>query len=144
MGDLVLPLIPSTPPLLPFLAFRFSSLVILLFALLKSGLPNPQITSWLTQASGKYARIFETIEDQNNANAVTTWSRGQGTQSLPTYAGINEVSYSGDWVYIRSTGLGTHIMGPWYLNAAKTDLFPNYPANRAVLYRIHEALPFHE
>ena len=53
-----------------------------------------------------------------------------------TYAGINEVSYSGDWVYIRSTGLGTHIMGPWYLNAAKTDLFPNYPANRAVLYRI--------
>jgi hypothetical protein len=27
-------------------------------------------------------------------------------------------------------------MGPWYLNAAKTQFFPNYPANARVLYRI--------
>jgi arylsulfatase A-like enzyme len=97
---------------------------------------DPQVTSWFTEATGKYARIFETLDDQNNGNAVTTWSRGQGTQSLPTYAGVNEVSYSSDWVYIRTTGLGSHIMGPWYNNTAKTNLFPNYPANRAVIYRI--------
>lgn len=97
---------------------------------------DPKITSWFTEATGKYARIFETLTDQNNGNDVTTWSRGQGSQTLPTYAGIHEISYSDDWVYIRSTGLGSHIMGPWYLNEAKTNLFPNYPANRAVLYQI--------
>jgi hypothetical protein len=39
-------------------------------------------------------------------------------------------------VYIRSTGLASYIMGPWYLNAAKTNLFPNYPANTATIYRL--------
>jgi len=97
---------------------------------------DPQITSWYTEASGKYARIFETLADETAGNAVTTWNRGQGTQSLPTYVGIHEVSYSNEWVYIRTTGLGAHTMGPWYLNAAKTNLFPNYPGNQASLYRI--------
>ncbi|MAS65133.1 MAG: hypothetical protein CL815_07930, partial [Coraliomargarita sp.] len=96
---------------------------------------DPQVTSWYTENSGQYARIYETISDQNSGNAVTTWTRGQGTQSSPTYAGIHEVSYSNDWVYIRTTNLASYIMGPWYLNADKTNLFPNYPANRAVLYQ---------
>jgi hypothetical protein len=36
---------------------------------------------------------------------------------------------------VHSTGLASHVMGPWYLNAAKTNLFPNYPANQAVKWR---------
>ncbi len=100
---------------------------------------DPRFASWFTDHSGAYARIYETVADETAGNSVTTWSRGQGVQSLPTYAGVNEVSYTDDWVYIRTTGLGSHIMGPWYLNAAKTNLFPNYPANRAVLYRIPRA-----
>lgn len=97
---------------------------------------DPRISSWFTEHTGLYARIYETTADEAAQNAVTTWSRGAGTQALPTYAGVHEVSYSNDWVYIRTTGLGSHIMGPWYLNAAKTNLFPNYPANQAALYRI--------
>ena len=100
---------------------------------------DPQLNSWYTESSGSYARLFETLADQNTSNAVTSWSRGQGSQILPTYAGIHEISYSTDWVYFRSTGLGSHIMGPWYLNVAKTNLFPNYPANRSVHYRIPRA-----
>ena len=96
---------------------------------------SPIVHSWYTEQNAKYARIYETTEDETQKNAVTTWSRGQGTQSQPTYSGIHEVSYSEDWVYIRTTGLGHHIMGPWYLNTAKTNLFPSYPANQAVLYR---------
>ena len=96
---------------------------------------DPQVSSWYTENSGQYARIYETLSDQNSGNAVSTWSRGQGTQTLPTYAGIHEVSYSNDWVYIRTTNLASYIMGPWYLDVAKSNLFPNYPANRAVLYR---------
>lgn len=105
------------------------------------GLPRllsaePLLDSWHTSASGRYARIFETLEDETAGNSVTTWSRGQGTQSLPTYGGIHEISYDESWIYIRSTGLATHVMGPWYLNEAKTNLFPTYPANRAFVYRL--------
>ena len=87
---------------------------------------DPQISSWYTAASGQYARIYETIDDQNSKNAVSVWSRGQGNQSLPTYAGVHEVSYSNDWVYIRSSNLASYVMGPWYLDTAKSNIFPNY------------------
>ena len=97
---------------------------------------DPRTDSWFTQNSGKYARLYPTVADETAGNSVTTWSRGQGTQSLPVYAGIREILSSSNWVYIRSSGLASYVMGPWYLNAAKTQLFPNYPANQHVLYRI--------
>jgi hypothetical protein len=49
---------------------------------------------------------------------------------------VQEVYSSSNWVYIRSTGLGSHVMGPWYLNAAHTTAFPNYPVNQKALWRI--------
>ena len=97
---------------------------------------DPRISSWFTADSGSYARIFETTADETAGNAVTTWDRGQGVQAKSTYAGIHEISSSANWVYLRSTGLASHPMGPWYLNEAKTNLFPNYPANTGVIYRI--------
>jgi arylsulfatase A-like enzyme len=97
---------------------------------------DPRISSWYTEGSGRYARLFPTLTEEAAGTPVTTWSRGQGTQTLPTYAGIHEVCYSNDWVYVRASGLGSHIMGPWYGNEAQTNLFPNYPANRGVLYRV--------
>ncbi|MFT4548656.1 MAG: arylsulfatase A-like enzyme [Verrucomicrobiales bacterium] len=111
-----------------------------LFALLASGTiasADPLIHSWYTDGTGKYARIYETTATATAGPgaAVTTWDRGEGNQAQPTYVGVNEVSYTETDVYVRSTGLGSHIMGPWYLNVAKTNLFPNYPANLAVIYR---------
>ena len=101
-----------------------------------SGVPNvPLITSWHTANSGEYARIYPTLADQTSQTSVTTWSRGTGTQSTPAYSDVHQVDYSTSWVYIHSTGLASHIMGPWYLNAAKTNLFPNYPSNTAVKWR---------
>ncbi len=97
---------------------------------------DPYVDSWFTQNSGKYARIFQTVADESAGNTVTTWSRGQGTQALPVYAGVREISSSSNWVYIRTSGLASYVMGPWYLNAAKTQLFPNYPANQHVIYRV--------
>lgn len=107
-----------------------------LFSSSALALADPQLSSWFTAKSGQYARIFTDTAAETAGTPVTTWSRGQGIQAQPTYAGIHEVSYSASWVYIRSTGLAGHVMGPWYLNAAKTNLFPNYPGNMAVLYRI--------
>lgn len=97
---------------------------------------NPQLTSWFTNNSAQYARIYPTKAAETAGSKSTTWSRGMGTQTNPVYADINEIRYSTNWVYIRTSGLASHVMGPWYLNAAKTNLFPNYPSNTAVLYRI--------
>lgn len=96
----------------------------------------PLVDSWLTTYSGKYARIYATTADQNSGNAVSTWSRGSLSQSSPAYSGVQEIYSSPNWVYIRTTGLGAHVMGPWYLNAGKTMLFPNVPVNTKTFYRI--------
>ncbi|MFT5122912.1 MAG: arylsulfatase A-like enzyme [Verrucomicrobiales bacterium] len=96
---------------------------------------SPLVTSWFTARSGQYARIYVDTVAETAGDAVTTWSRGQGVQALPTYAGVHEVCYDATDVYIRTSGLGFHVMGPWYLNAQRTNLFPNYPSNQAVLYR---------
>ncbi|MDF1860342.1 MAG: sulfatase-like hydrolase/transferase [Verrucomicrobiales bacterium] len=106
-----------------------------LFLSANSSLAEPVVTSWFTDHSGKYARIYETLEDQSQQTPTTTWNRGAGVQALPTYAGVHEISYTATDVYIRTTGLGFHIMGPWYGNEEKTNLFPNYPANRAAIFR---------
>lgn len=97
--------------------------------------PNiPLLTSWFTRNSGEYARLYESAAAMALGQSVTTWSRGSGVQSLPTYAGVHQVEFSADWVYIQSTGLPSHTMGPWYLNAAK-DPFPNFPSNTATIFR---------
>ena len=117
------------------------SLLALIGSLAVAGQPGfisaePQLTSWFTELSGRYARIYETNEDQDAKRSVTTWNRGAGVQALPTYAGVHEISYNANSIFIRSSGLGFHVMGPWYANEADTNLFVNYPANRAVVYRI--------
>ncbi len=102
---------------------------------------DPQLTSWFTVNSGKYARIYQSTANETTGPTATstTWSRGTGTQTNPAYADVNEINYSANWVYIRTTGLASHIMGPWYLDAAKTQNFPNFPSNTAVVYRIPRA-----
>ncbi len=108
----------------------------LLFALtMNLRAADPLVDSWFTAYSGKYARIYTTDANKTNGVAVSTWSNGSQTQSLPAYAGVQEIYSSSNWVYIRSTGLGAHVMGPWYLNAAHTMAFPNYPVNQKTLWR---------
>src|SRR5437764_2226039 len=97
---------------------------------------DPLIDSWFTTYSGKYARIYATDADKASGNAVSTWSRGSISQTVPAYCGIYFVGNSASWVYIRSSGLAGHVMGPWYLNAAHTQLFPNVPKFSGALYRI--------
>jgi hypothetical protein len=97
---------------------------------------DPRVDSWFIKYSAKYARVYATTADLNSGNAVTTWSRNSLNQSLPAYCGVQELYSSSSWTYLRTTGLGIHVMGPWYLNSAKTMLFPNLPVNQKALYRI--------
>jgi hypothetical protein len=109
----------------------------LAFASLGAGAQStdPLVTSWFTTNSGRYARIYETSADQTSGTTKTTWSRGTVTQSSPAYSGVQEISYSASWVYIRTTGLGFHNMGPWYLDSNKSQLFPNLPGNTGTIWR---------
>ncbi len=100
---------------------------------------DPLITSWLTTYSGKYARIYTTDATKNSGTASTAWTNGTTIQALPAYCGVQEVDSSATSVYIRSTGLGSHIMGPWYLDTNHTMLFPNYPTNQHVFYPLCRA-----
>lgn len=100
-------------------------------------LADPILSSWFTEHSGQYARIYETAADELALNPVTTWSHpnnGSG-QALPTYAGVHEIAHTNTDVYIRTSGLGFHIMGPWYQNEARTNIFPNYPGNTSAIFR---------
>lgn len=111
-------------------------LILTLLTALNSGFADPQLTSWFTSQSGKYARIYQTSAEQSAGDSLTTWSNSSFTQGLPAYSGVQEVDYSADWIYLRSTGLGFHTMGPWYLNAAKSSAFPNLPINTQTFTRI--------
>jgi hypothetical protein len=48
---------------------------------------------------------------------------------------VHQIDFSSNWVCIHTNWLGRHIMGPWYLNAARTSLFANYPSNNAATFR---------
>ncbi len=91
---------------------------------------DPRTDLWLTDATARYARIYTSSANRLSGNSVTTWSNGSQSQNLPAYCGVQAVLSSADWVYLRTTGLGSHAMGPWPAN------FPNLPANQHVLYRL--------
>lgn len=100
---------------------------------------DPLLDSWLTAYSGQYARIYEADSDRLNGITLTTWPRPgrtgvNGGQATPTYCGVHEVSFSSSWVYVKTTGLGSHVMGPWFVTG--TNLFQNMPKNLAATFRL--------
>jgi arylsulfatase A-like enzyme len=92
---------------------------------------NPITSSWFTDYSGQYARIYPTTADETANAAVTAWIHPNGGtgQDAPTYAGVSEISTTDTDLYIRTSGLAFHIMGPWY--GGNGNLFGNYPGNIA-------------
>jgi len=95
---------------------------------------DPQITSWFTADSSKFAQIYRTDAEKAAGQTETTWSNGRNVQSQPAYCGVQEVLSSANWVYVRSTGLGSQTMGPW-LNGR----FPNLPTDQHLIF----AMPRH-
>ena len=99
-------------------------------AAIAANVPDPYTSSWFTAYSGKYARVYTNNAMKLAGTALTTWSNGSQNQSSPAYAGVQEIYSSASWLYIRSSGLASHIMGPWQNGA-----FPNLPANQKSFWR---------
>ena len=102
-----------------------------LLAVMHAATAEPLLTTWNTALSGQYARIYTTKAEALAGTGLSTWTG----QTLPAYTDIQKVESSADWVYVNTTGLASHRMGPWFLNAAKTTLFPNLPRNQNVTNR---------
>ena len=98
-------------------------------ALAMNGLADPQITSWFTADSGKFAQIYRTDAEKFSGQTETTWSNGRNTQSQPAFCGVQEILSSSNWIYIRSTGLGSQVMGPW-----QNGRFPNLPTDQHFIF----------
>jgi len=100
----------------------------------------PVETQWQKVTGAEYARIYKTQADALTGSSVTTWAPSgavlNGTQATPAYAGIESVRVSGNWVYVKGSGLPHYAMGPWYFNTAKTQIFVNYPNKWDMLTRI--------
>jgi len=99
---------------------------------------DPQLTSWFTDLSSKYARVYLTDADAVSGNTYTTWSNPSGnlSQSLPAYAGVRQISYSSSWIYLKTSNLGGYTMGPWYDNVGRTARFVNAPKNQNTIWRL--------
>lgn len=106
-----------------------------LFLLATVHAADPRTNCWFTADAGQYARIYTNSAMKTAGTPLTTWSNGAQTQSLPAYCGIQAVYSSSNWIYVRSTGLASYNMGPWFLNAQHTTEFPNLPVNQKLLYR---------
>ena len=100
---------------------------------------DPQLTSWFTVNSGTTAAIYRTDAEKFAGTPETTWSNGRLSQSRPAYDGVQEILFSSNWIYVRSTGLGSQVMGPWYLDPQHRRLFPNLPTDQNFIF----ALPRH-
>ncbi len=100
---------------------------------------DPQINSWFTLDAGQYAHIYRTDSEKLSGRTETTWSNGRQSQAQPAYCGVQEILSSANWVYVRSTGLGSQVMGPWYLDPQHRYLFPNLPTDQHFIF----AMPRH-
>lgn len=113
--------------------------VIAFLLLIATAHADPQLSSWYTAGSSKYARITETDASLAAGTSETTWTRTSGpntlAQTLPVYAGPQEIDYSTSWVYVKTADMATYLMGPWYDNAAKSALFVNLPVNQKITAR---------
>ncbi len=102
-------------------------------ALPVTAVADPLLTSWFTLHSDATARLYRTDAARRAGESVTTWSNGRQTQARPAPTGIQQILFSTNWIYLRSTGLPSQIMGPWYMDPQHYRAFPNLPTDQNIL-----------
>ena len=101
---------------------------------------DPLLTSWFTTYSAKYARVQQT----NGGALVATWpssglpnnNSSTASQTNPVYSDVQRIRYSLSNVYINAGGVASYTMGPWYGNAAQTQVWGFWPLSQNYTSRI--------
>ena len=114
------------------LVLRFS--LMLLLGTATPVLADPIVTSWFTLHSGQTARIYRTDDEKSAGLTESVWSNGRQQQLTPANTGVQQIMISSNWVYVRSTGLGSQIMGPWYNDPQHYRPFPNLPTDQHIIF----------
>ncbi len=63
----------------------------MLLALAANALADPQITSWLTLNSAKFAQIYRTDAEKISGSPETTWGNGRNAQSQPAFCAVQQI-----------------------------------------------------
>ncbi|HSH96231.1 MAG TPA: YHYH protein, partial [Roseimicrobium sp.] len=101
------------------------------FCLLASDvLADPLLTTWMTNYSGQYARVYTTTANRTSDTSATTWT----SHSSPSYADVAQVLYSSSWVYIRTADLPSYRIGPWLNPQGAVGSL--WPSNQYEIHRI--------
>jgi hypothetical protein len=93
---------------------------------------SPNLTTWLLKYTTQYAQILYDSAANVVTGPVTTWTG----MTTATDADVQTISSSSNYVYLQTSALASHMMGPWYNNTAKTAPFVNLPTNQNVISRI--------
>lgn len=96
-------------------------------------IPNaPQLNSWLTKNSQQNAQVINGFDP--TAGPQTTWpvtrptgAQVMGGQSTPVKADSQSISFTDSAVYLTANGLGSYIMGPWFIDGGNGGVFMNFP-----------------
>ncbi|MCH6258555.1 YHYH protein [Puniceicoccaceae bacterium K14] len=99
---------------------------------------SPLLEAWPTSGSSEFAAVFETNESEGE---VIIWpseslrnTNTNGGQEIPVLADVQRVEHSDDWVYVYSTGLASHRMGPWYFDNG--SIFGNWPTDQNLITQL--------
>lgn len=119
---------------------RFGLFFFALFCLDHAAHADPLLTSWFTTYSAQYARVRQT----NGGSPLSTWpttgmtngNTGSAKQTNPVYSDVQRIRYSLSNVYINAGGVASYTMGPWYGNAAQTQVWGFWPLSQNYTSRI--------
>jgi len=94
---------------------------------------GPNLTSWSTQNSSDAAQAISGFDP--SAGASATWPTNQpagfsvnGGDSTPTNADVQAIQYDSSNIYIKSKGLPSYVIGPWFDGTMTGGIFANFPA----------------
>lgn len=122
----------DTTGLIRFVKFSSELFALLtIAAFTQSASADPLFTSWQTSKSAQYAKTREYV----GGSLVQTWPavglvNHGGGQATAAYSDVQQIRYSANYIYINSNNLASHVMGPWYNDASKTQLFGNWPSSQ--------------
>lgn len=96
-------------------------------------IPNaPQLNAWFTANSQQNAQVVSGFDP--SAGPQPTWPANRpaganvnGGQATPVKADVQSISFTDSTVYVTSNGLGSHTMGPWFIEANNGGVFINFP-----------------